>query len=105
LARLTFRFEFTGIAPHHFAVHEYDGVARLVLRRSGDAAIDRQMRQERANLDWFHLMRVPLVVEQDELLDPADVSLFRPAGQVSHPAGIGHLVEKPSPPRSPVGWK
>ena len=79
-------------------------VQGLILCRCGDAAIYREMRQECANLCRSHLLRVPLVVKQDEPLDPRNVGLLRAISQMFDPAGIGHLVKKPGFPKS-LRWR
>ncbi len=79
-------------------IHEDDGIQRLVLSRCGDSPVHSQVRQERPHLVGSHLTRVPLVVEQDEPLDPADVGLFPAVGKALDPAGVGDLIEKPRSP-------
>jgi hypothetical protein len=52
------------------------------------------VRQVLANLLYAHLPRVVLVVEQDELLDGLDVSLFRADAIMLEPEVVAHLVEQ-----------
>ncbi len=40
-----------------------------------------------------HLARMPLGVEQDELLQPGNIRLLRAIGKMHHAADIGHLVD------------
>lgn len=87
--------EFTGIALHHFAVHEESRVKRLILRRGRDSAIHGQVRQECSNLRGSHVCRVPFVVKQIVPLDPSHVGLLGAIRQVLESAGIGGLVQKP----------
>lgn len=72
-----------------------DHVERLNLRRCGHVPVLRQMGQKRPHLAGSHFTRVPLVVEQDEPLDPTDIRLLSAVRQAPHPAGIGHLVKEP----------
>lgn len=87
--------DFAGVATHHVTVQEYDGVQGLILRRRRDSVIHRQMRQECPNLSRTHFHRVPLVVKQDEPLDPGNIGLLRAISQMFDSAGVGDLVKKP----------
>ncbi len=86
--------EIAWLAVEDFAIHEQDGVHRLILGRSRDSPVTGEVRQEGADFIGSHFLRMPLVVKQNEPFDPPHVSLFGPVGQMTDPASLGDLLEK-----------
>ena len=76
------------------AVEKEKGAESLVLRGSGDMVPDREGREEGVDLGLSHFGGVPLVVKEDEALDPADVGLFGAQGVVARADGDAHAVEE-----------
>lgn len=75
------------LRPHHvieprqldfqnLLVEEQQGSQCLPLSGGADIAIARQMGQECLDLGLSHLVRVSLVMKQDEALDPAEIGRF-----------------------------
>ncbi len=55
---------------------------------------DGEMSQKRFDFRTAHLHRMPLVVEQDETLDPVDVGLSGTMGIVLGLDGVANLIEE-----------
>jgi len=70
---------------------------RLVLGRSRDAAVGRQMRKEGVDLPLAHLRGMPLVVEEHEAPHPCGVGLFGSKAVVAYADGVAETVEQPRP--------
>lgn len=84
-------------AVHHpaFSVKKMRGSRpRLVLRRHGDAIAYGEIRKVLIDLFFPHDRGVPHVVKNDEWPHPADVSLFRAAGEVPGADCGADLVEQ-----------
>jgi hypothetical protein len=58
------------------------------------APTHRQVGEKRADLHLIHLARVPLAVEQDEPLDPAQVGILGAQAVVPHPNRVAHLRQE-----------
>jgi hypothetical protein len=70
---------------------------RLILCRSGDAAVGRQMREEGVDLPLAHLRRMPLAVEEHEAPHPRGVGLLGSKAVVAHADRVAETVEQPRP--------
>jgi hypothetical protein len=88
---------------HHVPVKEKNGVQRLILRRSGDAAPHGQIAQKRSELRRAHLARVALAVKQDETPDPLHVRFFGTDAVVPSPDHLADLVQQSR--RIPAGHR
>jgi len=64
------------------AIEEEEGLRGLVLSGSGDVLLDGQVGEKGFHLCCAHIGRMRLRVEEDEALDPKEVSLFRAVGGV-----------------------
>ena len=78
----------------HLLVEEEQRAQGLVLRRRGHVALDGQRAEEPGDLGGTHPGRMPLVVEQDEAPDPADVGLLGAQAAVSRAQGRAYAVEQ-----------
>lgn len=78
----------------HVAVKEQDGAERLILGGGRHPFFHSQIAQESADLGFSHFRWVLLVVEENEPLDPMDVSLFGAIAHVPDTKRSPDLVEK-----------
>lgn len=69
-------------------------VERLVLRSWRTVPLNRQMREELLDLLFGHLLRVPLAMEYDEAMNPAEVVLLGGIAQVSEPNSLANDLHK-----------
>ena len=69
-------------------------LCRSVARHDERPAFRRAMRQKLPNLVLAHLIRMPLLVKQDEPPTPTDLRFFRRQGVVPTPQDIAKLIEK-----------
>ena len=85
----------------HLAIEKNQGVQRLVLSRSRDPPLRRQMPQKLPDLGCPHGSRMPpslasglrTVPEVEQVpMDPLPVSLFRPTGVVEEPHYFMNLL-------------
>lgn len=60
----------------HLLIKEKQGAESLILSRSADPTVDREVREERGNFHFAHLGGVPLFVEENVSTDPIEVSLL-----------------------------
>jgi len=60
----------------HLLIEKQQSVKRLILRAGGDLPRDRQMGQERFDLDRAHLRWVLLAVKNNEPTNPLDVAFL-----------------------------
>jgi hypothetical protein len=67
---------------------------RLVLSRSSDVAIARQVREEFGDLFFGHIARMAFVVVKNEALDPIHVCLLGPNAVMSAANNVPDLVEQ-----------
>ena len=81
-------------------IEEQQGGQSLILGRGRDLPVDRQMVEEGYDLSFSHLVGMPFAVEEDELPDPADVSLLRPDAVMKSADRVADPIEQP---RSPLG--
>lgn len=81
-------------SSEHHLVEEHDGIERLILRRRRHPTVHRQLGEKRADLCFAHLGRVPLAMEQDEPLDPAQIGILGAEAVVPHPDRAAHLLQK-----------
>ena len=56
--------------------------------------VDSQMREERANLGFSHLVRVAFTVKEVELLNPMPVSLFGSEAVVFKTNDVAELIDE-----------
>lgn len=63
-------------AAKDVSIKEKDGGKRLILRRSGDLFLDRQIRQKSVYFWFSHLLRMTDIVKIDESLHPTTICLF-----------------------------
>ncbi len=78
----------------HVPVEKELRVESLVLRRSGDVLLDREVGEEGADLGRAEISRMPGPVEADEPDDPPQVRLLRSDAVVPQPYGIAHPIEE-----------
>ena len=64
------RFDWTDVNVKDVPVQEQQGAQRLILRRRADVLAGGKPRQERRDLGSAHALGMPLVVEDDESVDP-----------------------------------
>lgn len=76
------------------AVEEEQRAVRLVLRGGGDFLLHGQVREEGLDFGRAHVLRVALVMKEDEALDPMDVGLLGARGVVLAANGLADLVEQ-----------
>src|SRR5581483_6629047 len=76
------------------AVQKQQRAERLTLGRRAHILICGQGRQKRVHFLRSHRRWMPLVVEEDESFDPADVRLFRPPAVVSSADCSANAIEK-----------
>jgi hypothetical protein len=86
------------ILVQDMAIEEDDGIQGLVLRRSGNLLVNRQVAQEVLEISSFKLMRPLFTNKAPEIPQPDEVGLFCAKGPVPKPEGIAHLFFKMSPP-------
>ena len=72
----------------------------LILRRSGNAAVDRQMSQKAFDFGRLHLPGVAFAVKEDKAADPLDVSVLGADAVMLEPDAIPHLVQQ-----TRLGWQ
>jgi len=72
----------------HLAVEEQEGAEGLVVCRSSDVFLDRQVGEKGFDLGIAHFGRVAHAVEVDVAFDPADVGLLGAIGIVFEADGI-----------------
>jgi hypothetical protein len=82
------------IAVEDIAIQEEQGAEGLVLGGSGDVLVGGEVREEGFDLGRVHILRVPLVVEQDEAPDPVKVGLLGAQGIVLASEGLLDLAEE-----------
>jgi hypothetical protein len=82
-----------GVDFQHLLVEEEQSTEGLVLGRGTDTADDGQVGQEGVDLGRPHLQGVAFVVEQNEPLDPGDVSLLGAEAVVPQATGGPDPVE------------
>ena len=66
----------------------------LILGRRGHLAFNGEVSQKRLDLGCAHVLRVALVVEQDEATRPVDISAFGANGIVTDPDFTAKPVEQ-----------
>jgi hypothetical protein len=76
------------------AVEAQQRAQRLVLCRRADMPRDGQVRQEGADLRFPHLQGMPLVVEEDEPPDPAEIRFLCAQTIAPHSKRLAHLVQE-----------
>jgi len=82
------------IDSQHLAAEKQQRTPGLVLRRSRDAALDRQIGEKSADLGFTHLTWVPFAMEQDEPLDPIQIGILGADAEVPHPSRAAHLLQE-----------
>lgn len=65
----------------------------LILGIGCHIAIDRQMRQEFNHFLIMHILRMPLVVIQDESFGPLEIGVFRPDAVIPDPYSALQLFQ------------
>src|SRR5262249_20447560 len=78
----------------HLLVQEEQSVEGLLLRGSGDVAVDGQVSEEGTDLGRPHVTGVASVVKEDELASPAEVTLLGIEGVVPGTQQVAHPVEQ-----------
>jgi hypothetical protein len=91
-ARADYLAEVSDLAVQHMAVEEKQRAERLVLRRSADFLLHRQMGQVGVDLGFGHLRRVAKVVEIDKPLDPMAIGLLGPSTVMAGAQGFAETV-------------
>ena len=76
------------------AVEEEERAERLVLRRGGDSLVGSEVREKLADLARAHLRGMALAMEEDEALDPTDVSAHGADAIMFEPQASPHLLEE-----------
>ena len=79
----------------HVPVQKHEGGTGLGLCRGRHPLFDGQVRQEAGDLGLTQLVRMPLVVEQDEAADPAGEDFLRGGAVAARPRGGANLVQEP----------
>jgi len=87
-------FELAHLAPQDGPVEKEQGAQGLGLGRRADPLVHRQMGQEGIHLNFAHLRRMALPMEQDVVTYPMKVGLLRPQAHVPHPQCVTDLVEQ-----------
>jgi hypothetical protein len=80
-------------------VKEEPGTEGPLLGRGGDVPLHRQVGEERDDFRLAHLQRMPLAVDQEEWLDPEDISVLGADAIVPLPGRVTAPIE----PSEPVG--
>ena len=83
---------FQGPIEHDF-VEEENRAERLILRRSRNVSLDRQIGEELTDLGLAHLQRVPLPMKKNELLGPEHIGILGADAVMQSANTIPHLVE------------
>ena len=91
------------VAPQNLAVEEHERAERLVLCRCAHPRVDRERRKKGSDLLFSHLGWMPLLVEQDESPNPADVTLLGLAAVMTGANLHAHPIEQPWFLRT--GWR
>lgn len=78
----------------NLVVEERERGERLVLGAGANAAVGREVLQERRDLLGPQLVRMAFAVMDDEALDPVAVGALRPRGIVTSAQGATHEVEE-----------
>src|SRR4029434_137745 len=86
--------EVARVAAQYVAIQKSERHERLVLRRGGDVPLHRQVGQESTDFLWPHFLRMAFLVVQNELPNPANVTVFRAPGELSVSRYIATLVQK-----------
>lgn len=87
----------------HLLVKEEQCAESLILSRSGDARIDREVAEELGDLLLTHFRRVALPMEENKALDPIDVRLLGADTVALHAQVPAHAVEQARRRRLAVG--
>ena len=82
------------IALEHIPIEKKQRAERLILRGSGDIAVDRKMGQKLLDFGFPHLDGMPLAVEQDKAPNPVDIGLFSANAVVFRSNGCPNPVEQ-----------
>ena len=77
----------------HVSIQEQDCAERLVLGGCSDLALVRQVGNESLHFVSCHVVGMALVVEEDEALDPVDISLLGAVGIVLHAQDFTSLIQ------------
>jgi hypothetical protein len=76
-------------------VEQLERLGRSVAGRTNrHATFNRQVRQKLPNFPFAHLIRMPLLVKQDEPPTPTDIRFFRRQGIVPTPEDIAKLIKE-----------
>lgn len=81
--------------PEDLPVEKQQRRERLVLRRRGHVALDREVIEKRSHLGRAHVARVPLAGEKDKATDPVQVRFLGAQAVVPLAQRVAHLVEQP----------
>ena len=84
----------TEVLLQHVAVKKQDGVHCLILGGGRHVFLDGQVSQKGLDFSFAHLLGMTLVMEQDEALDPAQISLFCADTVVLEADQIPYLVQQ-----------
>lgn len=79
----------------HIAVEKQNSVEGLVLCGCGDVFIDGEVGEEGLDLVPTHIPRVSQAMEDDELLDPSEISLLGAQGIMFGADDIPYLIDEP----------
>src|SRR5215207_4036795 len=85
---------FVQLDAKNVAVEKEDGADGLVLGGSGNGLLIDEVGNEVVDLDYAHVARMALVVEENVLADPADVGLFGAEGIMAVAEELAILVKQ-----------
>ena len=77
-----------------FPVQEQQRAARLILRRRGDMARDREIGEKRLDFRRAHRRRMALAVKMDVASNPVDIRLLGADAVMLQPDPMANLVEQ-----------
>src|SRR6266480_4148503 len=84
----------TDLALEHLFVEEKQCAERLVLRRSRNVHVSREVREKPRHFLFRHFSGVTFAMEKNKALNPIDVSLLGANTVMSDANDIAHLVEQ-----------
>jgi len=82
------------VNAQHLLEEEQQGAQRLVLGGRRNLARHRKMAQELFHLRRTHVLRLSLMVEQNEALDPVQIRLLGAKAVMTQPNSVPHLFQQ-----------
>ena len=83
-----------GVDFQHLLIQEEQGAKGLILRRSADVAVNRQVRKELIDLRRPHLQGMAFGVKEDVTDDPLAVRLFGARAVMAQAASCREAIQK-----------